>query len=84
MSRGKDRIVYRRTYGVWVNKRSDCKKATSLHASQNEAINAARSLLERQGGGRLTVMKADGKIYNKDIIAREAVPPDVGRGRLAV
>lgn len=82
MSKGKDRTVYRRAYGIWVNKRNDGKKATSLHTSQHDAINAARNLLERQGGGKLTVKRVDGQIHNKDIIPPGNDPNPLLEGKL--
>ena len=69
MSKGRDRTVYRRANGVWVNKRNDAGKATSLHKTQNEAENAARQNLKKQGGGELITKGLDGKIRSKDTIA---------------
>lgn len=68
MSKGKDRTVYRRSDGVWVNKRNDADKASSLHKTQKDAENAARQNLKNQGGGELTTKGLDGKIRSKDTI----------------
>jgi len=68
MSKGKDRTVYRRTDRMWVNKRNDADKATSLHKTQKDAENAARQNLKNQGGGELTTKGLDGKIRSKDTI----------------
>ena len=68
MSKGKDRIVYRRSDGVWVNKSNDADKASSLHKTQKDAENAARQNLKNQGGGELTTKGLDGKIRSKDTI----------------
>lgn len=42
MSKGRDRTVYRRTDGKWINKRNDARKASSLHNTQKEAEKAAK------------------------------------------
>lgn len=40
-----DRIVYRHADGVWVNKKVDADKASSLHDKQKGAEDAARDML---------------------------------------
>lgn len=40
MSKGQDRTVYKRSDGVWVNKRNDAEKASSLHTTQKDARDA--------------------------------------------
>lgn len=69
MSKGKDRSVFRRSDGEWVNKRNDAEKASTIHRTQAEAEAAAREMLRNQGGGELTTMGTDGKIRSKDTIA---------------
>lgn len=64
-----DRTVYRNEDGDWVNKRNDADKASSLHATQREANDAAREMLRNQGGGELTTMGIHGVIVSKDTIA---------------
>ena len=68
MSKGRDRIVFRRDDGLWVNKRYDSGKASSLHNQQSEAVHTAREMLENSGGGELTIKGLDGKIRSKDTI----------------
>lgn len=68
MSKGNDRMVFRRPDGTWVNKRNDAEKASSLHSTQSEAEQAARAMLKNQGGGELTTKGVDGKIRSKDTI----------------
>lgn len=65
----KDRFVYRRDDGQWVNKRTDADKASSVHDTQAEANQAAREMLRNQGGGELTTQGIHGKIVSKDTIA---------------
>ena len=77
MSRGRERTVYHRPDGQWANKRNDARRASSLHSTQREAINAAKHMLQNQGGGELTIMGRDGKIRSKDTIApgNDPFPP---------
>ena len=73
----KNRIVYRRPDGSWVNKRNDSDKASSLHTTQKEAEDTAREMLQNQGGGELTTKGVDGRIRSKDTIkpASDPNPP---------
>ncbi|MCK6438837.1 MAG: DUF2188 domain-containing protein [Planctomycetes bacterium] len=68
MSKDRDRTVYRRPDGSWVNKRNDAERASSVHDTQHAANEEARRMLESQGGGELTVKGVDGKIRSKDTI----------------
>ena len=75
--KGRDRIVSPRPDGTWANKRNDAEKASSVHQTQGEAINAARENLTNQGGGELSVQGRDGRIRSKDTIApgNDPCPP---------
>ena len=68
MSKDRDRIVFRRSDGTWVNQRYDTHRASSLHETQGEAVETARENLVNQGGGELVVKGLDGKIRSKDTI----------------
>jgi hypothetical protein len=68
MSKNRDRIVYRRPDGTWANERNEADRASSLHGTPKEAIDAARRMLQNQGGGGLTTKGVDGKIRIKDTI----------------
>jgi hypothetical protein len=48
-----------------------------VHDTQKEAVDAARSMLQNQGGGEPTTKGDDGRIRSKDIIApgRDPNPP---------
>jgi hypothetical protein len=61
-------MVYRRPDGTWANKRNDSGRASSLHDTQAEAIDAAREMLVNQGGGELVTKGLDGRIRSKDTI----------------
>ncbi|MBL7137051.1 MAG: DUF2188 domain-containing protein [Candidatus Marinimicrobia bacterium] len=77
MSKGQDRIVYRHPKGTWVNKRIDSEKASSLHNTQQDAIDAARRMLINSRGGELIVKGLNGKIRSKDTIppGNDPCPP---------
>lgn len=69
MSKGRDRTISRRPDGTWENKRNDTERASSIHPTQQAALAAAKSMLQKQGGGELTTKGVDGKIRSKDTIA---------------
>ena len=77
MSKGRDRTIFRRPDGSWVNKRNDADKASSVHKTQKEARQAAKLMLQNQGGGELTIKGVAGKIRSKDTIApgKDPNPP---------
>ena len=77
MAKGKDRIVSQRPDGTWAQKRNDAGKASSVHGTQGEAIDAAKEMLQHQGGGELSVKGRDGRIRSKDTIApgNDPCPP---------
>lgn len=77
MSKGRDRTVYRRPDGEWANKRNDAGKASSVHRTQRQAIDAAREMLGNQGGGELLTKGRDGRIRSKDTITpgNDPLPP---------
>lgn len=77
MSKGRDRTVYRRGDGEWVNKRNDAGKASSVHPTQREAQRAANDMLRKSGGGELTTKGLDGKIRSKDTVrpGNDPFPP---------
>ena len=77
MSKDRDRMVYRREDGQWANERNDADKASSLHNTQGAAEQAAREMLQNQGGGELTVKGLDGKIRSNDTIppGNDPTPP---------
>jgi len=69
MSKGRDRTVYQRDDGKWINKRHDRDQATSVSDTQKEAQEDARQNLKNQGGGELVTKGRDGKIRSKDTIS---------------
>jgi len=77
MSKGRDRTIYRRDDGKWANKRNDAGKSSSVHDTQQNAVDSAKRMLQNQGGGELTTMGKNGKIRSKDTIApgNDPYPP---------
>lgn len=67
--KGRDRTVYQRQDGQWVNKRNDANRASGLHQKQGDAAIEAAEMLKHQGGGELTIIGRDHKIRSKDTIA---------------
>lgn len=75
MSEQNDRSVYKRD-DKWVNKKDSASKASSIHDTQEEAIQAAKQNLKNQGGGELKTMGRNGKIRSKDTISKkDPFPP---------
>lgn len=72
-----DRTVSKRSDGTWANKKDGAERASSNHKTQREAIDAARGMLKKSGGGELKVKGVDGKIRSKDTIApgNDPFPP---------
>ena len=68
MSKGRDRTIYQRDDGGWVNKRNDADRASSVHKTQHDAADAGRDMLGNQGGGELTIKGRDGRFRSKDTI----------------
>ena len=60
MSKGRDRTVSRRPDGKWENKRNDASRASSVHDTQKEATDEAKTLLQNSGGGEFN-HKRDGR-----------------------
>jgi hypothetical protein len=77
MSKNRDRTISRRADGTWENKRNDASRASSIHRTQANAIDAARGMLGNRGGGELTVKGRNGRIRSKDTIApgNDPFPP---------
>ena len=63
--KGRDRTVYRRG-DDWINKRNDATRVSSKHRTQKQALDAARKMLQNQGGGELVTKARDGRIRSKD------------------
>jgi uncharacterized protein YdaU (DUF1376 family) len=77
MPKGRDRTVYQRSDGEWVNKRNDSDRASSVHQTQHDANETAKAMLENQGGGELTTMGRNHRIVSKDTIppGNDPYPP---------
>lgn len=73
---GNNRMVYKKN-GKWVNKKNESDKASSVHDTQEDAIDAASQMLKNQGGGELSIKGLDGKIRDKKTISpgKDPYPP---------
>lgn len=54
--------MYPRDDGTWMNKTENASDASSVHDIQQEAQEAARRMLEDQGGGELHIRTRKGEI----------------------
>lgn len=72
-----DRMVSKRKDGKWENKKNSSDKASSVHNTQKEAVDAAREMLKNQGGGELSTKNKKGKIRDKRTISpgNDPYPP---------
>ncbi|AUX88763.1 MULTISPECIES: DUF2188 domain-containing protein [Acinetobacter] len=68
MSKSNDRMIYEKN-GKWVNKANGNSKASSAHDTQKEAYNSARSMLQKSGGGEITIKGKNGLIREKNTIS---------------
>ncbi len=71
------RIVQQRRDGDWEVKAPKADRASSTHGTQADAIDRAREILQRIGGGELTIKGEDGRIRDSDTVspARDPNPP---------
>ncbi len=67
MSKSNDRTVYQRG-NEWVNKANGNHSASSVHTTQQAAINSARNMLHNSGGGELTIKGKNQLIRQKNTI----------------
>ena len=77
MSKPQDRVVTKRPGGKWANQRVDANRASSVHETQREAVDAARENLRHQGGGEVTIQGRDGQFRAKDTIAPGRDPSNI-------
>jgi hypothetical protein len=60
----------------WVVQKPGASRVSSVHDTQKEAQDAARRMLQNDGGGELVTQGRDGQIRQKDTIARpDPYPP---------
>lgn len=69
MSKGRERTVYRRPDGMWVNKPSGSDEVTGVHRTLREAIEEVKWNLMAEGGGEVTIFGENGRIRSIDTIA---------------
>lgn len=67
--KGRDRTVFQRDDGEWVQKRNDASRIASAHSKQSDTVKDAKEMLQKSGGGELIIKGRDGKIRSKDTIA---------------
>jgi hypothetical protein len=62
------RTVSQRNDGSWANMKDGGERASSLHPTQAQAANTARTQLRQSGGGELKIKNEHGQIRSKDTI----------------
>ena len=67
MSKSNDRMIYQKD-GKWINKANGNSRASSTHDLQKDAYDTARSMLQKTGGGEITIKGKDGLIREKNTI----------------
>ena len=63
------RIVGPHSGGGWQVKAPGSRRASSVHATQGQAIDNARETLKNQGGGELRIQGRDGQFRDSDTVA---------------
>ena len=63
------RIVGPRPDGKWQVKAPRASRASSVHQTQQDALDRARDILSNDGGGELTVQNRQGIIRDSDTVA---------------
>ena len=71
---GRDIHVVRRGDGTWAVEREGGDRASSLHGTQQDAIDSARPLA-RQDGVELFIHRPDGRIRDRDSHGNDPFPP---------
>lgn len=61
----------------WAAEKEGASRASSLHPTQADAIDAARGYAANQGGGELNIHGRDGAIRAKDTIAPAHDPRNI-------
>ena len=61
----------------WDVRKPNAQRASSVHSTQSDAIDAARESLGKSGGGELVLHNRQGQIRKKDTIppAKDPFPP---------
>ncbi len=63
--------------GGWRVRKPGAQRSSSLHDTQEDAIDAGRRILRNAGGGELLVHGRDGKVQRKDTVGpgNDTYPP---------
>lgn len=69
--KGNNRTVSKRDDDSWANRKDGAERASSVHATQQAAINAARDQLKGSGGGQLRIQGVDGESRDADTVPRK-------------
>lgn len=78
MDSDKNRIIYYNPDKGWADKRNSASQPDKYYDTQNEAYEASKEHLKKQGGGEISIKRKDnGKIRDKHTIspAKDPFPP---------
>ncbi|HEY8491335.1 MAG TPA: DUF2188 domain-containing protein [Dehalococcoidia bacterium] len=77
MARSTRRHVTPDSAGNWVVKAPDAKRVSSRHETQREAIERAKEIVSRAGGGEVVIHGRDGRIRDSDTVppGNDPFPP---------
>ena len=73
MGKAKNLHVVPRNEG-WIIRKEGSVKATSVHGTQREAVDAARAIAKKQSG-ELIIHGRDGRIRDRDSYGQDPYPP---------
>lgn len=62
-----DRVVYKRTDGVWINKKMNSQIISSMHNSKEEAVRTATAMLKKTGGKLVTSGNEEMKMVKEPV-----------------
>lgn len=77
MSKPNDRHVVPDPDGGWNVRKPGASRSSSRHNTQQDAIDRARDIVGRAGGGEVVIHRRDGKIRDSDTVApgNDPYPP---------
>jgi hypothetical protein len=68
MTRRNERHVVPDGEGGWGVRAPGADRASSTHRTQNDAVDRARQIVERTGGGEVVIHGRDGRIRDSDTV----------------
>lgn len=76
MSKSTDRMIYQKD-GKWLNKANGNSRASTAHDTQKDAYSSAKYMLQKTGGGEITIKNKNGLIREKNTISPGNDPKEI-------